>query len=1336
MARRRRVLRSPTGLLPWLGFAGVVLLAPACHELDTTRTPAPRGTVGEEMYGVLCDRVGAQALREDLTGASFRDLCHKPLKGDYADKVDQAKLPPLVQGATGLDGKPVSMEKQREARARAIARIEALARRRADLVRAFDEILPDIQVAVKDIKNADPKKSCEAPKKKAEDRFLEEMADMLGRFTDLYNDGTIPHATQSLARLMKAFKDSPEAQAAWSRFDSRQGYRPIEIALGAARPAIAYPGLRDLANALLRVISNDSNPYDPNPRYDGKGRRIPVAGSAYPQFSKLLEVAHEELRVAKADPAAPPLAVTLDATSGRAILSRPRDNLEVVSAIMLAQDPAFGSGDPRFIVKRDGRGYAQVRLVNNAVPAPFVDKDGDKLPDVDLLGRFITVGDAVAPTPFPALTTRAVQVQRDPQGRPMANGGLLYDYIDTSHTFSASLLADLKPLLEPDPTKQHETLMYAISGASVVFGARTGEDASEATYPPDPERAKRWKELGLKAPAGFDTDPVVVKYNGYDVENSPVLDLVYALGQLMGDRTMDDTLQLVSALMTQKQGDVARVVGAGLKAKDIANAHDEARIPKTSTINDETLDVAAKLAKEPGLLEDVLRALGDPESEPLGAIFSRYMTFNDRITYDRNNINGPAWNATTNSSSEMKTPVDRSKPDTGFNRSAFQRFSELIAKTIGVTACNKEGAVIHARGVPLVNTIDIPLSGTYKECEVFKIENLAKFYLGSIVGKSQLYFRPSILRNGIVGVGAATVGTIEQSSGIQGFWDPPDSKTFRPRPQWLNRLVFFDLDNDSPNPGGKNYVTNHFLRDLNGNIGTLACPERIIDDPDPNAADASPDGKVHGLRNCPDGEWLHQMGADTLFTWENFGFYRAITPLVNAFIAHKREDLFLEFVAASYAHWPSDKASAAECRLSASQSVPHPSCTKEGAVSYEATIGEMLLGDLVPALAQLSRTLQTIKIRHCDAIDATTKQCTKTTEWDGVKVVAEATRAMLDPDLAKLQGLKDRHGKVTGMRQDGKTNPQVTPMYLMTAALNGMDDAFDAYAKQHPEDPNRLAQWRAARSQLVDQFLRVDGFGSSAKFANPALPKITPVLVDVLRSQLYAHCPNSFTPPYERCAWARDELTTKMKNVMKGPTFAATMDLLDGIRKDDGARTEIEKLLQYLLNAASENQSLAAMLASTQDLMQIMRDDENVVPLLHVLAAAAEPTLFDKDGQVVQKGLIDAQTSLLGKISGKYFDKDGVEICSRELDPNQVLSIALKHLVTPMKNDDGTTGETPLEVIIDVIADVNRAAPDQPSEKLGSEDYASIADNVVDFLTDKERGLEQFYEVVRNGTRK
>jgi hypothetical protein len=68
-----------------------------------------------------------------------------------------------------------------------------------------------------------------------------------------------------------------------------------------------------------------------------------------------------------------------------------------------------------------------------------------------------------------------------------------------------------------------------------------------------------------------------------------------------------------------------------------------------------------------------------------------------------------------------------------------------------------------------------------------------------------------------------------------------------------------------------------------------------------------------------------------------------------------------------------------------------------------------------------------------------------------------------------------------------------------------------------------------------------------------------------------------------------------------------------------------------------------------------------------------------------------------------------------------------------MTNGTGQQTQTPLEVIIDVITDVNRTDPSQTS-KLQPGDYASIAGQVNDFLMNKEFGLEQFYEIVRKGT--
>ena len=121
-------MRSLRDRLSLLGLG--VLAISACADIDTSRTLPPRGTIGEEVYGAFCDRLAAGQLREDLTGDSFRAVCHK-VNGAYADKVNESLLPPPTSDAVDEQGNPVSIQKQQEDRARSLGRIGALVRRRA-----------------------------------------------------------------------------------------------------------------------------------------------------------------------------------------------------------------------------------------------------------------------------------------------------------------------------------------------------------------------------------------------------------------------------------------------------------------------------------------------------------------------------------------------------------------------------------------------------------------------------------------------------------------------------------------------------------------------------------------------------------------------------------------------------------------------------------------------------------------------------------------------------------------------------------------------------------------------------------------------------------------------------------------------------------------------------------------------------------------------------------------------------------------------------------------------------------------------------------------------------
>jgi len=45
-----------------LGLLGIGTLAvSACADIDTSRTIPQRGTIGEEVYGIFCDRIAADA---------------------------------------------------------------------------------------------------------------------------------------------------------------------------------------------------------------------------------------------------------------------------------------------------------------------------------------------------------------------------------------------------------------------------------------------------------------------------------------------------------------------------------------------------------------------------------------------------------------------------------------------------------------------------------------------------------------------------------------------------------------------------------------------------------------------------------------------------------------------------------------------------------------------------------------------------------------------------------------------------------------------------------------------------------------------------------------------------------------------------------------------------------------------------------------------------------------------------------------------------------------------------------------------------------------------------
>ena len=128
-------MRSPSRPFG-IGIVAVIVAAACTGSFDTQRKERPyeqEASLGQEVYGVLCDRLGASVLAEDLDASSYHNLCHPDGDGKYTDTVDTFVLPP-VGGTSAMT------------RNLAVAKLERLATRRQDLIQAIDVIAPDVEI--------------------------------------------------------------------------------------------------------------------------------------------------------------------------------------------------------------------------------------------------------------------------------------------------------------------------------------------------------------------------------------------------------------------------------------------------------------------------------------------------------------------------------------------------------------------------------------------------------------------------------------------------------------------------------------------------------------------------------------------------------------------------------------------------------------------------------------------------------------------------------------------------------------------------------------------------------------------------------------------------------------------------------------------------------------------------------------------------------------------------------------------------------------------------------------------------------------------------------------
>ncbi|HVV81919.1 MAG TPA: hypothetical protein VHE35_02525 [Kofleriaceae bacterium] len=906
-------------------------------------------------------------------------------------------------------------------------------------------------------------------------------------FLAVTDDGTTEASIDALVAALRSLAGDDAAMAAMGRLAPRLGYRPSEPALGTMRALVRYPQLNDLILQLTTAITE--------------------GGGAHGEWDHLLAALGAAMRNAR------PLA-------NQATADRP---LRVALDLLLKERAELAPSNAMPLTSRDARGLATVAGSAGSMPAPFVDHNADGQADTDADGHFVDGNGAPidAPAPF-AIPGGDGWPARDASGRALTPAGqLVYRYVDLDRTVLGALARDGLSLF--DPVKQ--TGFDLLRGASAMMGPRV---AATHTY----------------------EDGETLDYRGYKTEepqgagmisDAPLLDLAQGFLQMARDPDILDVTALARRLLQQNQPELARLTEAIITAARKGDDHPEAQILPNAPLWDDLNPLLVQVLARPALVNALMAAMELPSTAQLGDRFRKYMTYKDRF-----DIN-PQTQAVVGA---FATMVDRTRPDSGFDRSIFQRFLNLINDSNGAVACNKQGArvVDPFLGITL---------GTYDRCALFRVNNLAVFYMQSIAyakTANGLY----VCEDDGGAFDSTTTATTPQGCTAQGRRPQPKANF---NYQW-GGLVSSSIDL---------FGGDGFLEDTVGIVGMRTHPtpqalDRVLFlDPTPSYLTNIIDPLVDR-----DGDSYKAQHAGTLPVLEVEGFYDEMRPIIQAFADQGQEQLLVDILSVLHKHWPT--------KMSINTQSVNPAGANyafgSGGRTWEPLIADVLQdGQLLGALTATAPTLDRI------VVNGKTYQ----------EIVRAAARFFLEPQA----GFVDRLGHTTTTTSDGRTVPFESPWYILA-------DAYQRKKARLADAGPEGQAWTDSTSELVDIFMRGVAVGGAWRFRNPRTVGVALGLLDLVDGRLNAHVP-------DRGFWLTTTLPADLEDTMTGPVFAGLADFVLALSAEPATRDQLVSLVRYLQDEASDRDSFVTALTGIADTLQLALDDRDLVPIVNALGEIIKP---------------------------------------------------------------------------------------------------------------------------------
>jgi hypothetical protein len=1077
--------------------------------------------------------------------------------------------------------------------------------------------------------------------------LLDPLNQLLVEMGPLHDEDLIADLTRKAALIFFDIADNEPIRRVWARdnLSDRASFKAPEVGSTLLAYIVNDPNLSKLNRFLIRmVLENDG--------FDDQGARV----DDEPRFmTELLSV----------------LSDTMTTTE----LTDDPDRVEALAAKLLWRaDRRFQDPDasPKWVVRVDHRGKPLVRHDDRGLLyAPFVDRDGDELADLDADGNFVDFNGEVIPDAQPFGEPQATGLLvRDGLGRAHIEGeGFIFDYVDLHQTAGGFLLQQSHDLAERD----------------VIFDML---DALQVMLPP--------REQALDPASG-------AEYEGYPEDNL-VTDLVWGLLQVLDLPALDELLETAHLMLQQHEPILAEVLFSLRDFLKRLDDNPDATLTPGHAMGDDLMAAMEPLATSPGFIEDLLLAMRDPVVLEIGPATAELLDFKaDRAVPTKD---GPyercfrqcdrEYDAGTSARVRcvqscpreeiLVERVDRAAPPGPGNRSHFERVLALFRATSGLSYEMKvEELRIDALG------FDTSVDGLLPP--LLRIDNAAAAFVQAVSGDFVLvdYVTPEAQESGLV---ALLLNQLEGSCGpgfvngiVQDLITILTTVTERDLERTCERFADISSDGALGPDDQKRHklaVMVSFLSLLTDvpmseqpSAGQLA---RFFNTPFPAVHTDVLDLTIAPLVDF-DGYYMWEHHGDMLYAAEATGLLDAMRPMFQVVVRHGLEDEFVQMMAVMDLHYQ-----VPEARIETADGGAAPRAGRgTGLVRYETTLRDWMLDDrLLPALRNLS--VEGAQLRSSRG---------RTMPEILGEVADHAMR--LDPEV------RHRDGSNQSRRADGGMVRPTSRMYVLLDAIDGIDAALE-------RDPIADEKWGRVTDELVDLVLEVDKRDTGeAYFVREGGLTLGRFVMEELVERAKVHRDDGRLHEFVTV-----DLYDDLSGLITGRGLPILVDVYNTATQSQEDRQLLRDSALYLLNGEGR----AELLVVIYDLLlEMIQDEEGFVTAARFWGQTLDPAREWGEG-LRPLPLVSHVMLLLER--------------NLELDEDEILLEVVQRGMTPssaLVSETAPQGDSPMGVLSDVYIGYHRVEPGSDAP-LSAEDYEQLHDDLGTWLLDDRRGMEQLYDLI------